>query len=384
LHPHLPLAAALTGAGHDVCFAIPQAFCGRVEQAGFAALPVGLGRAELATEIARRFPHWASIGGPDLLGFALTSIGAHIIAPAMLPGLIAATNEWGADLLVHGPAVFAGPLAAALANIPCVNQSWGPLLPLKEFRPATEAVGGLWRDHGLDVPPLGGMFQDLYLDVCPTSLQDPEVAQVPARHPLRPMPATPVGSEGLPEWITTLPSRPTVYITFGTFFNRAAKNFLGILEALADEALNVIVTVGYDQDPAVLGSQPDHVWVERYIPLSLLLPYCDAMVSHGGAGSVLAALSHGVPLLVVPLGADQFHNAERCVASGVGRLLPADDVQPSVVRAEVALLLERPDFRRHACRVQDEIASMPGPEEVVPRLEHLASSRLWMRDSRKR
>lgn len=375
LHPHLPLARALRDAGHEVGFAIPQPFCARVEQAGFVALPVGMGRAETAPEIARRFPEWRTIGGRDLLRFALVNIGAHISAPTTLPGLVEAIHGFGAELLVHGPGVFAGPLAAELADIPSVNQSWGPLLPMHELRLATDAVGELWRRNGLDPPSMGGLLDRLYLDVCPPSLQSAEVETLPMRQLLRPVAADPVGSEGVPDWFATLAPRPTVYVTLGTFFNYLTKHFLAILEALADEPLNVIVTVGYDQDPAVLGAQPDHVRVERYIPLSLLLPHCDAMVTHGGSGSVLAALSHGVPMLVVPLGADQFHNAERCVASGAGRSLAAEDLGPEAIRSEVAQLLERPECRRAAGRVQEEIATMPSADEVVAVLEGLVSGR---------
>lgn len=265
-------------------------------------------------------------------------------------------------------------MAAELTGIPSVNQSWGPLLPLEEISRATDAVSEMWRSHGLEAPPFAGMFDYLYLDMCPPSLQEAEVERLPARRLLRPFPADPVGAEGVPEWIATLPARPTVYITLGTFFNRFTKYFDAILDALNDEPWNLIVTVGYDQDPSVLGPQPDHVRVERYIPVSLLLPHCDAMVTHGGSGSVLAALAYGVPLLLVPIGADQFHNAEGCVASGAGRLLAAEDLQPEAVRSEVSLLVECPDYRWAARRIQEEIITMPSPQRVARLLEHLAAS----------
>ncbi len=370
-NPHLPLARALRDAGHAVGFAMPESFRARVGHAGFAALPVGMDRAETATEIARRFPEWSTVRGRDLLRFALVNIGARITAPATLPHLVAATREWGADLLVHGPGMFAGPIAASLAGIPSVNQSWGPLLPLGELRPATDAVAELWRQNGLEAPPLGGLLDRPYLDVCPPLLQSADIEELPIRQLMRPLAAVPVGTEGLPDRMAAMPHPQTIYVTLGTFFNHLTKHFLAILDALADEPVNVVVTVGYDQDPAVLGPQPDHVMVERYIPLSLLLPHCDAMVTHGGSGSVLAALSYGVPMLVVPLGADQFHNAERCVASGAGRSLASENMRPEAIRGEVAQLLERPDCRRAARRVEEEIASMPAPDEIVPMLERL-------------
>jgi UDP:flavonoid glycosyltransferase YjiC (YdhE family) len=63
------------------------------------------------------------------------------------------------------------------------------------------------------------------------------------------------------------------------------------------------------------------VHIERYIPQSLLLPHCDLMVMHGGSNSLLAALDSGLPLVVVPLIADQFFNAHIVQAMQLGRVV---------------------------------------------------------------
>ncbi|MGH3451936.1 MAG: glycosyltransferase [Haloechinothrix sp.] len=44
----------------------------------------------------------------------------------------------------------------------------------------------------------------------------------------------------------------------------------------------------------------------------MVLPRCDAAVSHGGSGSVMGALAHGLPQVLFPMGADQPQNAARC------------------------------------------------------------------------
>ena len=73
----------------------------------------------------------------------------------------------------------------------------------------------------------------------------------------------------------------------------------------------------------MLGPQPSNVHVHQYIPQELLLPHCAAVVTHGGAGSTLGALAFGLPLLVVPQGADHFYNADRVVAAGAAvQLMP--------------------------------------------------------------
>ena len=61
------------------------------------------------------------------------------------------------------------------------------------------------------------------------------------------------------------------------------------------------------------------------------------MISHGGAGTMLAALAHGLPLLTVPQGADQYLNADRCARRRVGRTLLTGHLTPESARREVRL-----------------------------------------------
>ena len=92
----------------------------------------------------------------------------------------------------------------------------------------------------------------------------------------------------------------------GTVWNRNLDVFRTVIEAVRDEDIALIVTVGRHNDPASLGPQPDNVLVHHYIPQGVLLPRCDAVITHGGSGTTLGALAFGVPLLLLPQGADQY------------------------------------------------------------------------------
>jgi UDP:flavonoid glycosyltransferase YjiC (YdhE family) len=72
--------------------------------------------------------------------------------------------------------------------------------------------------------------------------------------------------------------------------------------------------------------------------LSPLLRGIDAVLTHGGAVTTLAALSKAIPLVITPQGADQFIQAERVAAAGVGIALQPDEATP---QAEVAALLDQ-------------------------------------------
>src|SRR5262249_39694866 len=128
---------------------------------------------------------------------------------------------------------------------------------------------------------------------------------------------------GLPDWIAQLPARPTIYTTLGTVFNHRADVFHSVVDGLGGEPVNVIITLGTDGDPDQFGSLPPNIHIERYIPQSLLLPYCGMAITHGGLGTTLAILNQGLPILVVPISGTDPFRAVRCLASGVGLALKA-------------------------------------------------------------
>src|SRR5205823_2473797 len=83
------------------------------------------------------------------------------------------------------------------------------------------------------------------------------------------------------------------------------------------------------------GPQPAHVRVERYVPQSLLFPACDLVVTHGGYNTIMAALTHGLPLVLVPISADQPFQAQRCAEIGVGRVVPSRELTAEALRVAV-------------------------------------------------
>lgn len=372
MNPLLPVARSVAARGHEVAFAVPESFRPRVEEAGFSSMAAGLDRSVLGREIERRFPEGPTVPVDERLRFALANVGARIAAPVIVPELVAAIGVWHAELLVHGPADFAGPIAAEVTGIPRVNHGWGQLAPLGDLAYAADAVAPLWRQWSLDPQPMGGMFRYLYLDICPPALQSPEIANVEVAHLVQPAVADLILGEGLPDWVGDLPDQPTVYVTLGTFCNRFTRLFSAILDGLREAPVNVIVTVGRDQDPAALGAQPSHVHVVRYIPMSLLMPHCRLVVSHGGSQTTLAALRAGVPLLIIPQGHDHLLNATRCAACGAGRFLPMGELSGPAIGREVATILGEPGYRHAAEKVQRQIAAMPAPDDAVALLEQLA------------
>ena len=88
-------------------------------------------------------------------------------------------------------------------------------------------------------------------------------------------------------------------------------------DALGRLPVRGLVTTGPAVDPAAIRA-PANVDVRRWVRHADVLPYCSAVLTHGGHGTVIKALAAGVPLVVAPLGRDQPDNAARVVRAGAG------------------------------------------------------------------
>jgi UDP:flavonoid glycosyltransferase YjiC (YdhE family) len=353
LEPLVPIARAARAAGHTVAFAPDPWIAHAVLERGFdvvgpapAPEPGPPGRRPLSAydrENEERVLREVYVGrfGRD--------------RARRLIGLCA---DWEPDVVVRDEADFGAAVAAERLGLPRAT-----VLVLASAFVRPQAIGAaldeLRAEHGLAPDPeLAALERDLVLSPFPPSLRDPGTA-VPIR-------LTPPGAAG----------GEAVYFTLGTVFNLESGDlFTRVLAGLRELDAEVIVTVGHGIDPGELGPQPPHVRVEQYVDQREVLPRCAAVVTHAGSGSVLGALAHGLPSVLLPIGADQPLNAERCAQLGAARVLDPLTVTPNEVRAAVSEVLERPGYRGAAERLRDELARLPGPEHAVELLSALASRR---------
>jgi UDP:flavonoid glycosyltransferase YjiC (YdhE family) len=356
-HPLVPLARAFARAGHEVAFATSPYFKEHVEAAGFSFLPAGIDHAERWARFEPFQAEHLALPLEERRAFLFPHMFGTIEAPAKIDELREIVRAGQPDLIIHDSADLAAPVAAEEAGVPSVNHSFGRLVAVDIVAAAASAAG-------LSADPLGGMFRGIYVDIAPPSFQTEALPAGARVEHLRPVPVEPPSTERVPEWLDRLPEQPTVYITLGTVFNDLSV-FRVLLDALADVDCNVIATVGPRSDPAELGPTPENAYVERYISQSLVLPLASVAVAHGGSGSTLAALAHGLPMLVVPQGADQFENAAQCVSIGAAKLLLPPELTVDTARSAVSALLTEPSYRERARDLAGEIRSLPEPDALV-------------------
>jgi UDP:flavonoid glycosyltransferase YjiC (YdhE family) len=361
--PVLSLARAAAAAGHHVTVATHEAALPAIAAEGFAVAPAG---GAIPAELGRTL---AGPGGPPLETHRMVAFTRFFAGMEMEPRLLdleRIIRDLKPDVLVHEVAELAAPLAAAAAGLPLVTLGFGPLLDPAVADAVSGVVAGAWRARGLPEPRWGGLYHGLYLDPCPPALQVAGIGDLPAVQPMRTQDGAPGNG---PDWL----AEGTVYITFGTIFSARMAVFDAPVEAAARLGLPTLVTIGSDGDPGRFTDLPPSIRVERFVPQRDVLGKCAFVVCHGGAGTVLGALAFGVPLLVMPQGADQLFNGERCVNAGVGLMLRPAEASADAVQEAMSRLMCDQSFHERARAVAAEIEAMPDPAAAVNRIANLVA-----------
>ena len=367
--PLLPLARALRARGHDIAFATAASWHPVVEAEGFEALAAGADHT--AAKGVRLDAGWDAIQelpALDRRQYVFSYLFAQGHAPLKLPPLLDAARAWGAQAVVYESGDLAAPVVAASLRLPSVNHGFGTMVSLSILEHAAPAVATLWRSAGLEPAPYAGAFEGLYVDVVPPLLAEDRPLCPSVR--LRLANGEPVEP---PPWLERLP-RPLVYATMGTVFNRPA-SFAPLVAGLASAGVGALLTVGRNVDPSELGDVPPAIRVEQFVPQAQVLPSCDAVVSHGGSGTLLGTLAAGLPLVLIPQGADQFENAARCERAGAAVVLPPEDVTGDAVAAAVRLVLSEPAYAEAARAIAAEFAEMGTAEEAAGAVEEHVGGR---------
>ena len=170
-----------------------------------------------------------------------------------------------------------------------------------------------------------------------------------------------------------------VWATLGSIMGQESGDLLPRLIAGLDLArrrlggLDALLTIGTSLRVDELGTILEGTRVEPWEPIEQALAECDAVVSHGGSGTVVAALATGRPQVVLPMGADQLHNADRCRELGLAPVLDVLTATPAEVADAIERVLTESVWTERAASIAVECRALPPAATLVEWLEGLAA-----------
>jgi UDP:flavonoid glycosyltransferase YjiC (YdhE family) len=365
IHPVIPLALALRARGHDLVWATGPSSCRGIEAFGIETRPAGPDAGPRNVRFAALAGHLSQLAPRDRRREAMPIMFGNLSAPVMRDALRPLFDELRPDLVIHEVAELAAAPLASSRGIPHVTVAFSDVVAPDVTERVADSVAPLWMDEGLAPPSDAGWFDHVYLHPFPQSMSTPHEQLTP----MRPV-AVPAATADRPSWLDSFGrDRPGIYVTFGTEVGLQAP-WQPLLTALAAIDADVVATIGNPAVADVLGVTPRNVRVETWVPQSLLLERAVLVVSHAGAGTLIAAAAAGVPQLCVPIAADQWDNADALARANAGEVAEMNERTAD----DLALMVR--ELLAGACdegarSVAAEIAAMPTPGEIVPTLEAL-------------
>jgi MGT family glycosyltransferase len=144
------------------------------------------------------------------------------------------------------------------------------------------------------------------------------------------------------------------------------------LRGLARAPVRVLATTNRRPLPSPV-PVPENARLVDWVSYSRTMPHCDVVVCHAGHGTLVRALSCGVPVVACPAAGDMAENAARVSWAGAGVSLPRRLTTPKGVRLAVRKLLADERYARRARELRDWAKANDGAATAAAEVEALAT-----------
>jgi UDP:flavonoid glycosyltransferase YjiC (YdhE family) len=350
----------LTERGHSVAFAGRPEMVPRVKTAGLRAIEI-----TQAYEQVDRYPQ----------GSFLTRMSCYLTSPAVEAQVQSIVAAEAPDIVLID-AMFPAALAQAsgFGRPSAVFVHTFVFRQLEMWRRMFTTLDGMRQQAGFPgLPPLDDLWRPR-ARIISTSLGEFDAPPMPGWDMVRH--AGPVLEDekfALPAvlpWQADDPT-PLVMVSFSTGFEqRNVDKLQRTLDALADFPVHVVATTGGIVAPNELAS-PRNAVVLDYAAHDPIMQRAALVVTHGGHGTAMRTLRHGVPMVVIPgLAGDQPFVAAAVAEWGCGRALPGD-ASVDAIRAAAHDVLSTPSFKENAKQRSTALAGVDGGANAANEVEAL-------------
>ncbi len=166
-----------------------------------------------------------------------------------------------------------------------------------------------------------------------------------------------------------LDGRPLVYASLGSLHGGKKEIFRVIAAACEDLPLQLILSHGGALSEAEISGWPGRPVIVPFVPQEELLPRAQLTITHAGLNTVLDSLTAGVPMVAIPITAEQPGIAARVRWCGAGEILPLKRLRQGPLRDLARKVLEAPTYRSQARKLAESIRQAGGVRRAADVIE---------------
>jgi len=379
INPTIGVVQELVSRGEEVVYFCVEAFRERIEKTG----------ATVRTFDEQKFIRAFISGGRE---YVLERInGLLLTADIVLPSVLNQIKGEHFDYMIHDSMFGCGRLLAQILKLPAINSC-------TTFAQTKDAFDEMMRHFALNVPseiaqPITDKFQSLtsmLKEKYDVEIHSPyEVFCNPA--PLTIVYTTKafqphgeafdhtykfVGPSISSRFtqdnfdFTAITEKSPIYISLGTVFNHAIDFYKRCFVAFGNTDRPIVMATGNRVPISDLGEIPPNFIVRNYVPQTDVLQYATLFITHGGMNSVHEALYYGIPLIVLPQGADQPIIAQQIATIGAGISLQMQSLTARQLREAAEHVLNLSSYKEAAANISDSFRKSGGYRQAVDEIFH--------------
>ena len=166
-----------------------------------------------------------------------------------------------------------------------------------------------------------------------------------------------------------LTGQPLIYASLGSVQNTKSEVFHAIAAACEGLDVQLVISHGGGMAEDKVQSLPGSPLVVGYAPQFELLEKASLTITHGGLNTVLDSLSHGVPLVAIPITFEQPGTGARVRWTGTGEVIPVTRLGVPKLKTAIQRVLTEDSYLENALKIKQAIAQAGGVKRAANIIE---------------
>jgi MGT family glycosyltransferase len=145
------------------------------------------------------------------------------------------------------------------------------------------------------------------------------------------------------------------------------------IAAFGTKNFHLIILEGYQyQGDSRL--PPNVHWLSVHPIHNKIMPFTDVVITHGGCGTLQKCLKYGKPMIIIPLGADHSHLAQRCKELGIAEVIPPYALTPKQIKQTTYSIMQSPIYNKNGSELAHHIAQRSPIKQCIDEIERILIS----------